>query len=390
MNYLKSILQIAGRECRILVFKNPIYLFCMVLLPLAIVLFMTSLLEEGQPVETPVGVVDQDNTATSRQLVRKLDSFQTSRVVGHFANVNDARHAMQRGEIYAFLLIPSGTTEGLMTQTQPDVSFYYNSAYLLAGSTTFRDMKTAVTLAAASAGAQKLAAVGKTAGEIQTFLQPIAVDLHMVGNPLANYNVYLSTTMVPGLFLLMIFLISAYSIGTELKFGTSHEWMRMADNNPWIAICGKMLPQTIVFLLIFLIFEFYIYGLLDFPHPGGVWPILLLGVMTVLAGQGFGIFIFGLAPSLRMSMTICSLLAMLGFSLAGATYPVEAMDGPMHTLAWLFPLRHYYMIYQINILGGFPLSYAWAYWLSLGVFILLPVFVMRNIYRAMLVYKYIP
>jgi len=119
-------------------------------------------------------------------------------------------------------------------------------------------------------------------------------------------------------------------------------------------------------------------------------PIMLLGLITVLSSQAFGVFVFGLTPSLRMSMTICCLLAMLGFSMAGSTFPVSAMDGPLQLLSWIFPLRHYYMIYQINIFNGFPLCYAWAHWTVLLAFMILPVFVLRNLYRAMLVYKYIP
>lgn len=390
MKFLSQIIQIAGRECRIILTKNPIYLFCMVFVPLVLIAFFTSILDDGQPTELPVGVVDQDNTATSRQLARTLDSFQTSDVVANYANMNDARNAIQRGEIYAFLLIPKGTTEGMMTSTQPKISFYYNSAFMLAGSTTFRDLKTVSTLGSAGVGQQKLLAVGKTSREIQAFLQPISVDLHMVNNPWANYNIYLTTVMVPGLFMLLIFLITAYSIGTEIKFETAHEWMLKADLNPWVAITGKMIPQTIIFLLIFYGFEFYIYYVLDFPHPGGVLPIFLLGLLTVISSQAFGIFTFGLTPSLRMSMTICCLLAMLGFSMAGSTFPVMAMDGPLQLLAWIFPLRHYYMIYQINIFNGFPLYYAWAHWTALMAFLVLPCFVMRNLYRALLVYKYIP
>ncbi len=390
MKILSHILQVAGRECRIIFTMNPIYLFCMVFVPVVLVAFFTSILSDGQPVEIPVGVVDQDNTTTSRNLIRTLDSFQTSHVVGHYANMNDARNAIQRREIYAFLLIPKGTTSGLMTSNQPKISFYYNSAFMLAGSTTFRDLKTVATLGSAGVGSQKLSALGKTSGEIKAFLQPISVDLHMVGNPWANYNIYLSSVLVPGLLMLMIFLITAYSIGTEIKFGTSHDWIATANMDPFVAVVGKMLPQTVIFLLIFYCFEFYIYYVLDFPHPGGVLPIMLLGLVTVLSSQAFGVFVFGLTPSLRMSMTICCLLAMLGFSMAGSTFPVSAMDGALQLLSWIFPLRHYYMIYQINIFNGFPLCYAWAHWTVLLAFMILPVFVLRNLYRAMLVYKYIP
>lgn len=388
MNTLSKIIRIAGRECR-LMFSNPIYLFAMVLFPLLVVFFFTSMLGAGQPVELPVGVVDQDNTSTSRKLVRTLDSFQTSHVISHYTNVNEAREAMQRGEIYAFMLIPKGTTNDLMAQKQPKASFYYNGTVMLAGNTTFKDMKTALTLASASVGMTKLSAVGKTEHEIKTFLQPITIDLHMIGNPWADYNVYLSTTMIPGLLMLFIFLITPYSIGTELKFGRAHEWMYMSGNNPFIAVTGKLLPQTLIHLMVFLGFEFYIFHCLGFPHPGGTLPIILLGLFAVLTAQAMGVFFFGLMPSLRMSMSVSSLWAMVSFSLCGATYPVFAMDPIIQAIAWLFPLRSYWMIYQMNILNGYPLSYAWIYWLVMIGFTLLPLFVMKSIKRAMLVYKYI-
>lgn len=263
----KKLYHIALRECGIM-WKNPIYLFCMVIFPIVVVIFFTTLMKGGVPTDMPVGIVDQDNSATSRQLVHKLDAFQTTKVVAHYENMAEARHAIQKNEIYAFLLIPDGTEAGLMAQKQPKISFYYSSVSLAAGSLLFRDLKTISTLGGAAAGMAKLSALGKTNDEIMTFLQPIAVDLHMIGNPYANYNYYLSSVMVPGLIMLFIFLITPYSIGTELKFNRARDWMRMAGNNPNLAIAGKMLPQTLIFLSIFLLFEFYIYYVLQFPHPG--------------------------------------------------------------------------------------------------------------------------
>ena len=84
-----------------------------------------------------------------------------------------------------------------------------------------------------------------------------------------NYNVYLSSIMIPGILVLFMFLITAYSIGTELKFGRANEWMSMAGNNIFLALTGKLLPQTLIFLTIFLGYEWYVYGYLNFPHPGG-------------------------------------------------------------------------------------------------------------------------
>ena len=389
MHALKQIYCIALRECGILM-KNPIYGFCMIIFPIVVISFFTSLMNSGLPTDMPVGVVDLDNTATTRSMIRHLDAFQTTKVVAKYNNVNEARQAIQDNDIYAFLYIPRGTTDGLMTSSQPKISFYYSNVTLVAGSMLFRDLKTISSLGSASVGKSQLSAFGKTDDEIKTFLQPIAIDLHMIGNPWSNYNVYLSTVMIPGILMLFIFLLTPYSIGTELKFKRSKEWFAMAGNNPWIAIAGKLLPQFMIFLTIFYLFEFYIYYILGFPHPGGVFTMLLLGFLAVISAQGFGVFAFGLMPSLRMSMSICSLWAVVSFSTGGATYPTFSMNPIIQGLSNLFPLRHYYMIYQINIFNGYPLMDAWFSISALILFALLPIFVMRNIKRAMLLYVYIP
>ena len=386
---IKRVYHIFVREL-VIMWRHPIYGFCTIVFPVLVMAFFTTLMNEGEPVEMPVGVVDQDNTHVSRAMIRQLDAFQTTHVEGHYANMNDAREAIQQNKVYAFLLIPKGTTDELLNSEQPKISFYYSNVTLVAGSLLFRDLKTVSTLGSAAVGSAKLSALGKTSKEIRTFLQPINIDLHMVGNPWANYNIYLSTAMVPGVLMVFVFLLAPYSIGTELKFHRSKQWMRMAGNNVHVAIAGKILPQTLLVTLMMWCFEFYIFYGLGFPHPGGVVPIMLLGFLSVAACQCFGIFAFGLMPSLRMAMSICSLWSVISFSACGATFPVFAMDSMIQSLAQLFPLRHYYMIYQMCIFNGYPLSYAWFHFMALAIFICLPIFTINNIKKAMLVYVYIP
>lgn len=358
--------------------------------PLIVILFFTSLMDNGQPTDMPCGIVDLDNTSTTRAMTRKLDAFEMTKVTAYFNSVDEAREAIQRGDIYAFLYFPKGTTDKILANRQPTISFYYNGVVMLAGNMMYKDLTTVTTLGSAAVGAAKLSALGKTPVEIKAFLQPVSVNLHMIGNPWANYNVYLSTIMIPGILFLFYFLITAYSIGTELKFNRAHEWMKMADNNIFVAIAGKTIPQFMVFFTVFMCFSWYIYGYLGFPHPGGIGKIVLLALLTVLAAQGFGIFAFGLMPSLRMSMSICSLWGVVGFSAAGATYPVFAMDSMIEAIAQLIPLRHYYMIYQICIFNGYPLSDAWPNIAALIIFAALPLLTLWNVKKAMLNYVYIP
>ena len=228
--------------------KNHIYGFCMVVFPLLAMFFFTSLLDAGLPQDLPVGVVDLDNTSTTRALTRRLDGMQNSQVVAHFQSVAEARHAMQENEIYGFLYFPKGTTSNLMSARRPKISFYYSNVSLAGGSMVMKDLKTVTTLGSAAVGMATLRAKGATDQQIQAFLQPIRIDLHQVANPWSNYNVYLSTVFVPGVMMLFMFLISAYSLGMELKFNRGKEWIEKADGHIVVAILGKYLPHVVVFL----------------------------------------------------------------------------------------------------------------------------------------------
>lgn len=389
MKFITQIKDIALRELQILR-KNNLYAFCMVVFPLLTGLFFTSLLSDGVPLDLPIGVVDLDNSSTSRSLVRRLDAFQNSRVVAHYPSVTAGRIAIQENEIYAFLYIPDGMAEKLLAGRQPKISYYYSMASLVAGSMVMKDLKTITTLGSAGVGQATMQAKGYTPEQIQTALQPVRIDTHQIGNPEGSYNVYLSTALVPGIMILFMMLISTYSLGMELKFDTGKELLAKADGNIVVAIIGKFLIHFIVFLMVVLLFQYYIYGVLGFPSMGSVWNILLLCLLQVAGSLGFGIFVFGLMPSLRMSMSICSLWAVLSISVAGSTFPVMGMDAPIQALSWLFPLRHYFMIYEVTVFNGFSLINAWFHLVALVGFALLPWFVVAKIKNAMLTYVYIP
>ena len=389
MKVLQQIYEVMMRELQILR-QNHIYRFCMVLFPILVIFFFTSLMDDGLPTGMPVGIVDLDNTSTTRALERRLDGFQMSKVVAHYPSVAEARRAMQRNEIYGFLYIPKGTTSKLLASRQPKISYYYTYTTMISGAMIMKDMKTISILGSAAVGRATLRAKGLTDKQIETLLQPITIDLHQIANPWTSYNVYLTTVMVPGILMIFIFLISAYSLGTELKFATSKNWLAMTDQNITIALLGKFLPQTLIWLAIVFGYQFYVFYHLGFPHLGSPWMLVLLGLLHVLASQGFGIFAFGLMPSLRMSMSISSLWAVLSISMAGSAFPVMGMDGALQSLAWLFPLRHYFMLYQTCVFNGFPLVEAWFHFAALLGFMLLPWLVASKIKNAMLTYVYIP
>ena len=385
----KALWNVMKREGKRLV-SRPLYLFCMVVAPLFCYVFFTTLMDSGLPQDMPVGVVDEDLTTTSRQLARNLDAFEQTAVVAHYPNVSEARQAMQRGDIYGFYYIPEGTTAKVQAQRQPKVSFYTNNTLLIAGSLLYKDMKMMSDLAPGAAARSVLYAKGATEDQAMGFLQPIVIDTHPLNNPWINYSVYLNNTFTPGVLMLMIFMVTVFSIGVEIKDRTARQWLRTGNNSIWISLAGKLLPHTAVFFLMGILYNVYLYGFLHFPCNSGIGPMLFATLCLVLASQGMGILMIGVLPTLRLGLSFASLWGVLSFSMCGLSFPAMGMHPTLQALANLFPLRHYFLIYVDQALNGYPMIYSWTNYVALLLFMMLPFLIAHRLKAALIYYKYVP
>lgn len=376
------------RELRILAHR-PLILFTMMVAPVVCVVFFTSLMADGLPTKLPAGLVDEDDTRITHMVVRILGSMEETQLVARYPNFSEARQAMQRGEIYGFFYIPRGLTEEVIANRQPRMSFYTNETYFVPGTLLMKDMRYASELAGLAITRENLYAKGFNEARAMGVLQPIVIETHPLNNPHLDYSVYLNNLIVPGIFILLVMLSTTYTIGLEWKRGTQRELYAMSGYSSTVALAGKLLPQTLLFSLIFAGFDVWVYRVLLFPCRCGVDHMIVLGVVTVVAAQAFGVFLFGaFTGQMRLSMCLCSLWGILSFSLAGFTYPVPAMDGFLRGLSWLFPLRHYYLIYVNQALDGYPVAYVWPSVVALMLFMLLPLTVLWRYRAAFLKYSY--
>lgn len=380
---------VARRELRRLT-TQPIYLFCMVGAPLICFIFFLSLMGKGLPTDLPLAVVDEDNSATSRSLIRQLDAFEQSRVALLTASFEEARQAMQRGEVYGIIRVPARFSVEATTGKQPTLSFYTNGSYLIAASLLYRDLRTISVLAGGAVGLQTGLAKGYTEAQIMGQLQPIVIDTHPLGNPWLNYSVYLNNTILPGVLQLMVFLVTIFSLGTEIKYGTAKEWLAEGGQSMTVSLLGKLLPQTAIFTLVGFLLLALLYGFQSFPLLCGWGPMLAAIFLLVVASQSVGVLMFGAMPTLRLGLSAACLFGMISFSIVGFSFPVHAMHPTLQALARLFPLRHYFLIYVDQALNGRALIYTWSEYAWLLGFLVLPFLIGKNLKAALMDFEYIP
>ena len=370
--FRRSVLQLARR---------PIYWVAMFFLPLTVMLMLTSMMEQGLPDKVPASIVDKDGTAISRQITQNLGSMQMVDLVDQNNSFTEARHKMQSGEIFGFFLIPENFERDLLSGKGPVITFYTNMTYYVPASLLFKTFKTTALMSKAGIMLNVAESAGISPERVVPMMQPISIQARGLGNPGLNYAIYLCNSFVPCAFQLMIMLMVCFSLGHEIKFGSSPRLLGMANGNIYKAIVAKLLPQTIGWWVMILFMESWLYHWQGYPMHGSWWWITVSELMFVVASQGIAVFFFGLFPNLRLSLSVCSLLGILSFSLAAFSFPVESMYGAIAIFSWLMPIRYNFLIYIDQALNGIDIWYSRWWYVAYLVYMLLPLTILWRIKR---------
>ncbi len=368
--------------------SRPIYFLGTVGVMLFCYVFFLTLMKEGQPVRMPVGIVDLDNSSLSRQFVRNLDATQQSEIVMHLNSYTEARKEMQKGNIYAFVVIKDNFEAEVMANRRPKMTFYVNDAYLVAGSLLLKDITYMSELTAGAMKQKVLKAKGMEDSRIMGVIQPISLDTHLIGNPWANYGVYLLNVLLPGVLQIMILMLTVFAIGVELKEKTSRLWLRTADNSMFAALMGKLMPYTIIFTILGIIGNILLYWYMGYPMNSHIGWMFLTTFLYVMAYQAVGTLIIGITPVLRDGVTLAAFYGLLGFTYAGFTFPIEQLPYVAQIFSELFPIRHYFKVYVNQALNGLSIGYSVDYLIALLAFTFLPLLVYIRLKKAAIYQNY--
>jgi len=386
---LKYIGRSFKRGCVQLV-RRPMYFLLMAIMPILCSWFLLDLIKGGSVQLVPVGIVDLDNSDMSRRVSRNLNGFQQVNICQHFNNFAEARDAVQRGEVLGFFFIPDNLEEMALGGRQPVVSFYVNYAYYAPGSMQYKGFKTVSMLVNGGIAQVALRTVGLSNEKIAASLVPYQSHVHMIGNPFINYNYYLNSTFVPCFLSLFILLVTAFSLGVELKSGLSRQWLKTSGNSMFLALVGKLVPQTVLFTSVGWFVQWMMFRCYDFPLNCNPWNMLIAMFLLVVANQSFAVLMFCFVPNFRYGTMLCTLLGMVSFSFSGFSLPHESMYPWVTALGFVMPIKYYFLIMVDQSLNGIDLYYSRVYYAALIGFTILPMLLSWRLKKECLNPVYVP
>lgn len=380
MTNWQRIIAVARRELRI-IRQRSIYLLGSVGVIAFCAIFFLTFLKDGLPSDVPIGLVDYDYSSTSRNFCQQLDATQLGKVV-HYDSFAAAREDMNRGKIAAVCVVPVGMNDDIQANRQPKITFYVNGLYFVSGALAWKDLLQMVNLTNGAVQRQAFRARGYNDSQIMGMIRPVDVDVHQIGNVGTNYNYYLSSVLLPGVLEMIVIIVLIYSLGAELKYGTSRHLLQTSGNSIVTALAGKLLVWTLTFSAIGLILILLLFHRLHFPLAGSIWNMFLGIFLMIFASEAIAIFILEMLPVPRLALSIGALYSVLGFSLSGFTLPIEAMPPYIQGLAAAFPLRHYYLFYVQEAIFGAGFAGWWKQVIYLLIFILLPLIGLVRLKKA--------
>lgn len=349
--------------------SRRIYFGATIILPLFCIFFMSTIFNNGQMENIPIGVVDLDQTAASRSVIRNVSATPIVEITHRYSNQANARTATQAKEIYGYLVIPHNFEQNVMDGKQTSLEYYYHYALLSVGGEVLGAFETVLQPLSAVQIMSKATAMGIDPSQTTTFIAPMLENSNPLFNPGMDYSIYLSNPFFFVFLQILILLTTVYSVGIEKKKQTAENWLKTAGGNIYIAVFGKLLPYTVIYSVMAIFGNYVMFGLLNIPFSCGFFPLNLSSILLVIASQALGLFIYSLFPVMGIIISIVSMVGSLGATLCGVTFPTPEMFPIVHYASYLFPIRHFVLINQNLLYGDYGFAYTWQNYVYLIVFI---------------------
>jgi len=134
-------------------------------------------------------------------------------------------------------------------------------------------------------------------------------------------------------------------------------------------MAGKVLPYTIVFLMVLGLSDTVLFGILELPLNGRGWLLGIAGLLFVLSCQFLGVLLALLLKPTASAVSIGTLLTSPAFGFMGIGFPRLGMNAFAYGFGAILPGTWYLTARIDQTIRGTPLDLSWKPVLVLLAFV---------------------
>lgn len=326
-------------------------------IPLSMCLLMCIVFGKGTPTDLPIAVYNADHSELSRVFVRNLNTLQSCKVKYQVTSFKEGQDLLTEGKVYGFIAIPKNFQRDIYRLQQPELMYYYNNQRILIGGIITKDISAMLQSMVVGLDAKIRNKKGMPMEMAIAQANPIALVDHVNSNPYFNYLYFLALVAFAHILQINMVMISVYAIGTEFKYGTTKEWLGLADNSILMAILGKWTPYFAIFLLVYAILALVYFGLFGVPFVGNALMAVLSALVFLVSCFAVGIIFISINGNFRYCLSNSAFYVAMGFAFAGVTFPAMSMPLLAKIYGSLMPSFYWVQIMLDQTFRKFPIVY---------------------------------
>ncbi|MDZ7263090.1 MAG: ABC transporter permease [candidate division KSB1 bacterium] len=303
--------------------------------------------------EIHLGILDEDQTSASRELLSKLTSSNYFKVTAHLKKRGEIEEAMLRRKMLAALVIPVGFSKTIDTEPLTSVQLLVDGAHSNAATVAINYMKSFLL----SYSLEHNAAVLRP---------PIQIEPRIWYNPELTSSIFIVPGLVAVIMMLICALLTSVTIARERETGTM-EQILVSPIRPLEIIFGKIAPYILLALADAMVIILCAKLIFKVPFRGTPLLLLLGVIVYIYAALSLGVFISARVKTQQIAMMLAQLSTTLpSIMLSGFIFPILSMPKVLQFISYLVPARYFLVIIRGIMLKGL----GWHYFYHQIIFLL--------------------
>ena len=308
------------------------------ILPLFCFWLIISIFGSGVARDIPLVVVDKDRSQLSRMVLHDIDASPTMKIDRVVDSPKEAISMLKSAKVYGVVVIPAHFYRDTILHKKPQITAMLNTQYILIGKMLTSALSSTIMTTSGYVEYIEQLAKSQNPDSAKVAVAPIGIQVTPFFNTYQNYSYFLVSALIPAMWQIFIVIATLVSIGVIFK---EHKIGEVFVDSRYIPLklIGVLLPYTIAYTLIGILYLLYIYSSWEIEGSFGMIAVAIF--MSVVAYQSIALFIFSLGFDYIKSLSIGAVYTAPAFAFLGVTFPIYNMNE--FALFWrsILPISHY-------------------------------------------------
>lgn len=368
------------------IFRDKAVLFSFLGVSLIVPFLYTFVYSHETLEKLPIGVVDNDNSGNSRQLLRMMDGSSQVTIFQSYPDLVEARQSFDRQEIRGVVVIPDNFSQLLQRGEQPFISVYADASYLL----YYKQILTAVKTSAAylNVGIQikKESAQGKLPTQARNDSVAVSAKTVSLYNPSSGY----ATFLIPVVLVIIFQTCILTSIG--ILGGTMREGKKLRKLYPHSdnflgtlpIVMGKATTYLVLGLAILLVMLGVVMPVFNIPMRNNLLTVVVFMIPFLLSLVYLGIFLLNFFKHREDAIMLIMYTSIPALLITGISWPTTSIPNWIQVISYLVPstigAKGFVSLTQMGASAQTIQFYWVGMWLVCLFYLLLAVLSMKRMY----------